>query len=201
MSYVQHDESDLLVPALELEDKFYREGYDLGIADGRRAGLIEGRAFGIEKGFEKYVSMGRLNGRASIWAGRLPTEKASDTESVSKLPLYKQVEQIEQSRQVASKSDLVLEAGPILAISPRWESNVRTLYALTEMGSLSTDNDEATIAEFDDRLRRAEGKLKVIEKSTGEASSKSLGSSQNQKKDKQTIGGNIEDISVLSARH
>ena len=66
-------EADPFDSLLSLEDKFYKEGYDLGVSDGTHAGLIEGRLFGLERGFEKYVSMGNLYGRAVIWTGRLPT--------------------------------------------------------------------------------------------------------------------------------
>ena len=65
-------DSDPFDDLLSLEDKFYKEGYDLGVSDGERAGRVEGRLFGLEKGFEKYAAMGRLHGRAIIWAGRLP---------------------------------------------------------------------------------------------------------------------------------
>ena len=64
---------------LSLEDKFHKEGYDLGITDGDREGLIEGRLFGLKQGFEKYAAMGKLHGRAMIWAGRLPSSKAGTT--------------------------------------------------------------------------------------------------------------------------
>ncbi|KAF1820179.1 DUF1715-domain-containing protein, partial [Dissoconium aciculare CBS 342.82] len=52
---------------LDLEEQFYSEGYNLGVADGARTGRIEGRIFGLEKGFEKFLEAGRLHGRAIIW--------------------------------------------------------------------------------------------------------------------------------------
>lgn len=69
---------DLFDSILHLEDDFYREGYALGEADGAPAGRLEGRAFGLEKGFEKYAEMGRLHGKAVIWASRLQRQRRAD---------------------------------------------------------------------------------------------------------------------------
>src|SRR5882762_2032425 len=68
-------EDDPFESVLDLEETYYQEGYDLGVADGSRAGQIEGRVFGIEKGFEKFAAMGMLHGRAAVWASRLPRKK------------------------------------------------------------------------------------------------------------------------------
>lgn len=51
---------------------------------------------------------------------------------------------------------------------PRLQKHILTLYALVEPASLSIQNTEAAVSDFDDRLRRAEGKVKIIERITGE---------------------------------
>ena len=77
----QVDEStDPFDAVLGLEEEFFQKGYKLGLTDGERAGRIEGRAFGLEKGFEKYMAMGRLNGKAQVWAGKLNFTTESDKE-------------------------------------------------------------------------------------------------------------------------
>jgi len=43
------------------------------------------------------------------------------------------------------------------------DKHVRTLYALSELESLSTQNIEDAVSEFDDRFKRAVAKVKVIE--------------------------------------
>ena len=206
-------DSDPFDDLLSLEDKFYKEGYDLGVSDGERAGLVEGRLFGLEKGFEKYAAMGKLHGRAIIWAGRLPEmksqvdvggkggEKKSATTSIETLSAQR--EEDEPASEGASCKVHSLPA------NPRLETHIRTLYALTEPGSLSTENSEDSVSDFDDRLKRAEGKTKIIEKLTGEVVSgkmseeSSLGEQdalQNARTNKKGDGG-IEDISSLHARH
>lgn len=210
MSTTQDDPFDSL---LTLEDTFYKEGYDLGVSDGTRAGLIEGRLFGLEKGFEKYASMGKLYGRAVIWTGRLPISRevhvpesqdatAADTKSIESL-----------SGQKTGRGDVQPQIAelpgqtsvPGLAANKRLEKQIRTLYALTEPESLSTDNDEISVSEFDDRFTRAEGKIKVIERVTGETTSQDVlgnfpsnasGLEAKYGKFKRGDGG-IEDISSL----
>lgn len=176
---MQGTEDDLFDGLLELEDTFYHEGYDVGVADGKRAGLVEGRIFGLEKGFEKYASMGRLHGKAMIWAGRLPPAHANDQHAHhdahhAKDAIATEGRGLREWRQKPSRSSaanapyaLVL---PALVDNLRLEKHIRTLYALVEPSSLSTGNTEDAVSDFDDRLKRAEGKLKIIEKITGETS-------------------------------
>ena len=205
-------DSDPFDDLLSLEDKFYKEGYDLGVSDGERAGLVEGRLFGLEKGFEKYAAMGRLHGRAEIWAGRLPEIKSRvDVESKDgeKENATTSVENVSaqggQDEPASKGASCKLHSLPA---NPRLESHIRTLYALTEPGSLSTENTEDSVSDFDDRLKRAEGKIKIIERLTGEVVSGEMSESssgeqsamQNARTRKKGDGG-IEDISSLHVRH
>ena len=202
-------EPDPFDDLLSLEDKFYKEGYDLGVSDGERAGRVEGRLFGLEKGFEKYAAMGKLHGRAIIWAGRLPEIK-SQVDAESKGGAKKSTTtNTEQSGQEEFAWKGPSYKAHSLPDNPRLESHIRTLYALTEPGSLSTANSEDSVSDFDDRLKRAEGKIKIIEKLTGEvvpsemSEETSLGGHsvlQKGRTNKKGDGG-IEDISSLHARH
>ncbi|AEO57065.1 hypothetical protein MYCTH_2302812 [Thermothelomyces thermophilus ATCC 42464] len=60
---------------------------------------------------------------------------------------------------------------PPLPDNPRLRKHVTTLYALAETESLSTENTDEAVDDFDDRLRRAQGRFKVIERMTGEGDS------------------------------
>jgi hypothetical protein len=196
-------ESDPFDDLLGLEDRFYNEGFQLGTTDGAKAGRIEGRVFGLEKGFEKYVEMGRLHGKSLVWVGRLSKNQVSATEA-SEIPVGANTEETASSLNKDSSSSATL---PSLPSNPRLEKHIKILYALAESVSLSTDNSEDAVSDFDDRLKRATGKVKIIEKLVGEegfapASSAgangSLGSQQNA-----NSGGdsNIEDMNILKARH
>jgi hypothetical protein len=57
---------------------------------------------------------------------------------------------------------------PSLPKSQRLERHLKVLHALSESESLSTENTEEAVSDFDDRLKRAEGKAKIIERLVGE---------------------------------
>lgn len=194
---MSNTEDDTFDAVFTLEDTFYKEGYDQGVSDGNREGLIKGRLFGLEKGFEKYVEMGKLYGRAVIWMGRLPTPgdvpvperqdaPAADTEMPER-PVMQESSRGDvqpQRAEVPGRTNI-----PRLAANKRLEKHIQMLYALTEPESLSTDNDENSVSEFDDRFTRAECKIKLIEKMTGETASQD------------TLGHSPSSLSGLEAKH
>lgn len=199
-------ESDPFDDLLGLEEQFYNEGYQLGSDDGAKAGRIEGRVFGLEKGFEKYVESGRLHGKSLVWAGRLPGKRNPDR-SISHSIVGKNTSESMSSNTGRGATGSALYGGlPDLADNPRLEKHVRTLYALTEPASLSTENTEDSVSDFDDRLKRSLAKLKIIERLIGEDGAMMFGEGG-----ATAISGpvavdwsgetNIEDISVLKARH
>lgn len=150
---------------LNLEEDFYSEGYEQGVADGARAGRIEGRAFGIEKGFEKFIEAGRLHGKSIVWANRLPQAQqpprgAATSPSAASAPL----------------GDNKQQALPVLSGGgARLEKNIVTLHALVEPDTLSTENTDDAVNDFDDRVKRAQGKARVIERHVGEDTGLSAG--------------------------
>ena len=174
-------EDDPFDSVLDLEEIYYQEGYNLGIADGSRAGRIEGRVFGIEKGFEKFAAMGMLHGRAAVWASRLPRKKEQGKDNERKATIAQ--DEVTSSSLEASLNNLiptnsealvpaedgVVASGlPPLAVNPRLERHIQTLFALVEPETFSTENTEESVADFDDRLKRAGAKAKVIERIVGE---------------------------------
>ena len=177
-------EGDPLDSLLRLEDNFYQEGFCVGVQDGKRAGLIDGRLYGLEHGFEKYVAMGTLHGRAAVWAGRI----SSSDDNPEQFEGFRDGKPTKEDDEIIKRLD-----------NPRLRAHVRTLYALTEPDSLATVNSEDAVTDFDDRLKRAEGKFKIIKKLTGETNQDYDNGSREGSKG--TGDGGIEDISVLSVRH
>jgi len=144
---------DPLEDVFNLEDRFYQQGYTQGLQDGTAAGRAEGRSFGMQKGFEKFVESGRLASRAVVWANRMPSNKEEAGPSS------------EAADGVASP-----ERGcrlPPIASNARLDKNVRLLYALVEPDTLSTENTDEAVQDFDDRVKRAQGKAKVVERMVG----------------------------------
>lgn len=159
---------DLFDSLLDLEGQYYQEGYDLGVKDGTQAGLLEGRLFGLEKGFEKYLAMGRLHGRSVLWAGMLPQCRRgkSSNGDVSQVAIAGGTQKCPQHEILPAADTL-----PTTQSNIRLEKHIRMLYALTEPSSLSKENNEDSVSDFDDRLKRADGKIKMIENLLGESDS------------------------------
>ncbi|KAJ6131039.1 hypothetical protein N7523_001499 [Penicillium sp. IBT 18751x] len=188
-------ETNLLDSLLDLEEQFYNEGYELGAADGAKAGYTEGSVFAVEKGFEKFVEMGRLYGKALVWAQRLADSKSPKT---SQQPLSQSVTTDSLSLEPSISKDM-----PSLpSHSARLIRNLETLLELVDPASLDMTNTEEAVNDVDERLKGAAVKAKLIQRAMGE-SEEPLGTSS-MAKDGQKPGdgtGSIEDISSLNIRH
>lgn len=150
--------SDPFDDVLNLEDQYYDQGYKQGYDDGFQAGKTEGRSVGLKTGFEKFLEAGRLQSKATVWANRIPSlQKANDSEQLGPRKREGTLENTE------AESSL-----PVLNGNQRLEKNVTSLYALVEPGTLSTENNDEAVNDFDDRVKRAQGKMKIIERIVGE---------------------------------
>ncbi len=191
-------DNDPLESLFGLEDRFYNDGFRLGVKDGKRAGRIEGQIFGIEKGFEKFVVAGRLHGRCAIWRGRMGN--------------IEREEENKTERKEEQQQPLNLQT-PSLPDNPRLAKHIQALQALVDPKSMSYENNEDAISDYEDRLKRAKAKMKVIEKIVGEASwdeqsegqkrTDAEGDSKNGEKKldgTEFSEGNIEDIKNLNVR-
>jgi hypothetical protein len=173
---------------LGLEEQFYDDGYRQGLEDGVEAGRIEGRTFGLEKGFEKYVESGRLYGKSLIWANRMPSFRYGSNNST-------QPPMSADSSEPLNGLLLPPRKLPYLLDNIRLSRHIKTLHALAESESLSTENTEEAVSDFDDRCKRAQAKSKIIERMAGENKGDSEGQARS------SGDGSIEDVSVLNARH
>ncbi|KAK1836006.1 hypothetical protein QBC39DRAFT_340200 [Podospora conica] len=158
---------------LNLEEKFYQDGYRQGQEDGVKAGRAEGRGLGLEKGYQKFFESGRLFGRAIVWANRLPSAAKPSQQTKGPSPDTVQHAPVtatpSQSQEVQDQEQQQL---PPLPNNPRLEKHITVLYALAETESLSTENTDEAVNDFDDRLKRAQGKAKIIERMVGEVPAK-----------------------------
>lgn len=60
--------------SLDLEETYYREGFEEGTRDGEKQGLIEGRIYGSELSYERFLALGLLYGKISIWKCKYTNE-------------------------------------------------------------------------------------------------------------------------------
>ncbi|KAK3645749.1 hypothetical protein LTR56_008936 [Elasticomyces elasticus] len=138
-----NNNNDPFATLLNLEDQYHTEGYNLGFTDGSLAGRIEGRLFGLEKGFTKFTEMGRMNGRAAIWTARLPPTQTQG-------------------------SNVVVNLLQPLSGSDRLKKHITRLTELTDPDSLETKNTEDAVDECEERLAGARSKFTLIARIVGE---------------------------------
>jgi hypothetical protein len=197
------DDKDPFDQLLGLEDEYYQQGYELGKSDGTTAGLVEGRLFGFEKGFDKFFAMSKIHGKAMVWASRLAQKSDSPEKSAGarSWPLASTATDDAQSSREAPLRTVL----PPLPGNPRLGKHIRVMQALAEPESLSTRNGEEAVSEFDDRFRRAVAKARIVEKIVGEhadlvGADLSLGSEEGSLLPR-TGEDNIENTNILQARH
>lgn len=191
----------MLDSLLELEEKFYKEGYDLGLSDGAQAGYTEGSVFAVEKGFDKLLELGRLYGKALVWAQRLadsipPRNQTGETEDSTGTTFG--------DNRSGVSDEFVIEPAlcqgmPGLPEGSRLAKNIQTLLSLLDPATLSLENTEDAISETEDKLKTASLKAKLIQRALGERDD-----IPHSGRDAQMQGdgsGSIEDISSLSIRH
>ena len=184
---------------LGLEDKFYEEGYKLGISDGKTAGLSEGRLFGLEKGFEKFFTMGEMHGKATVLTARL-------RETNDRIENALEVQEFDTAKVLAAPSDHRRDNSRKSMTelrflqNPRLAAHVRVLRTLTGTEDLSTVNREEDVEDFESKMKKAEAKLKIIEKITGEMDLIEADSTSSTTQTKRG-DGSIEDVSSLHVRH
>lgn len=193
------DHYDLLDGLLDVEEGLYQEGYDLGIADGLEAGYTEGSVFAVEKGFEKFLEMGRLYGKSLVWAQRLVSRDDSRGIADNANP----PEDEEDGKGNAEPHSLGPSAcdnmAPLAQISSRLAKNINSLVELVDPASLAVQNTEDAISDAEERYRGALVKAKLIQRVLGECEG-----SLDLDSDPSTTGdgtANIEDISSLTIRH
>lgn len=186
--------TNLLDSLLDLEEQFYQEGFDLGAADGAQAGYIEGSVFAVEKGYEKFVEMGRLYGKALVWAQRLGDKKpaeSSDTPSTNR-----------DNPLAAVDPTICTEMAGRPPHSSRLIRNLYTLLELVDPASLDMTNSEEAVNDVDERLKGAAVKAKLIQRAMGEHEEALVAPAEGM--EAQSLGdgtGSIEDISSLRIRH
>jgi len=154
---------------LDLENDYYKEGYDAGVADSAYAGMIEGKVFGIEKGYEKALELGKLHGRALVWEGRFPQSKLRDPvdpveteKTCADSAIMIQPSEAQRLREILQNLAPVPENG-------RLRRHLEALFTMSDGGTVARDNSDHAVTEFDDRIARANAKAKVIANIVGES--------------------------------
>jgi hypothetical protein len=186
---------DILDSVLNLEEASYQAGFEQGKADGLEVGFREGKLFGVEKGYLKAVEMGKLYGRALVLNACL-----SDPNPIGEDPV--DPSQFETASSTGSESMFSnMPSLPTIPENPRLKKHVETLLKLTDPHTLSLENTDEAVAEFDDRMKKATAKAKVIDKLIAEPYHMSIsGEATASNSQSSARSGNIEELSNPAAR-
>jgi hypothetical protein len=150
---------------LELEDGFYKEGFEAGVTDSEYAGLIEGKVFGIEKGYEKALEIGKARGRALVWQRRLDQDFGGKTENMSSTNGQDSTQSLISG---TGLSGVVSTLAPI-ASNARLKKHIDFLLSVTDSDSIAKDNSDDSVGEMDERITKVGTRMKMISKMVGES--------------------------------
>ena len=131
---------------LNLEEQYYLQGYNEGYRDGIASGKLEGHSLGFKTGFEKFSELGFLAGQATIWA------QACGISGI-----------ISEPNLTPSSTSSPIEPPIASNSTAKLKMHIRDLYALVRPDSLHTENTDQAMIDLEDRLKRAQGKARVIE--------------------------------------
>lgn len=156
-----------------LEDKFYQDGFQSGLADGEEAGCREGQVFGFEKGFERSLAAGRLYGRSTVWGARVQCLQTSTPQQLgdaqeSRIEAEAPAALGPATGDLSHRNKTSLPTQMHLSDNPRLVRHIQTLCALVNPEDLSFENNEEAISNLDNRLKRGEAKAKLIERMVDE---------------------------------
>ena len=193
---------DVLDSVLNLEEASYQAGFDEGKADGAEAGWAEGIGFGIEKGYEKALEMGKLHGRALMLNACLADPVLISNDAEDQAPIAPAVATThDDSKREDDDTAPKMPDLPTLPANPRLKKHVETLLKLTEPQTLSTDNSDEAVDQFDDRMKKAVAKAKIIDKLIAEPYNLTVSSGSGEQTSQSAAGsGNIEELSNLAVR-
>ena len=171
---------------LELENDFYKEGFEAGVADSAYAGLVEGKLFGIEKGYEKALELGKARGRSLVWQQRLTNSSSTSTNAESGSTV------IDVSSKEVDKTAMLSDMSKLdpLPSNSRLQKHVAFLMTVTDPVSIPKDNSDESVSAVDERITKIRARIKLMSNSVGEALTPAA-----------TAATGIEDATGLSARH
>lgn len=193
---------DILDSVLDLEETSYQAGFEEGKADGLEAGYTEGRVFGIERGYHKALEMGKLHGRALMLNACLFDPNPMPDSGLDPSPFESAVVTTQDSRPGNDNHALDPSSLPTLPENSRLKKHVETLLKLTDPQTLSEENTAEAVEAFDDRMKKAVAKAKIIDRMIAEPYNMSVLGEPIKNESQPTAGsGNIEELNNAAVRH
>ena len=192
---------EILDSVLDLEDASYQAGFDEGKADGAEAGYTEGKIFGIERGYQKALEMGKLHGRALMLNACLSDPNPIPEHAISPSVVATDDVTASESRPDDGNTASGMPSLPSLPENPRLKKHIETLLRLTDILTLSVENSDKAVDEFDDRMKKAIAKAKVIDKLIADPYNLTVtGYVTEYSSQPAAVSGNIEELGNAAVR-
>lgn len=193
---------DLLDSVLDLEETSYQAGFDEGKADGAQAAFTEGLTLGMERGYQKALEMGKLHGRALMLNACLFDPNPTSVDDQADLCVTASASATSSKSLGNDDADtLSITSLPSLPDNPRLKKHVDILLKLTDPETLSADNSDEAVDAFDERMKKAIAKAKVIDKLIDEPYGLTVSGEAMLGKSQPAAGsGNIEELNNPAAR-
>jgi Essential protein Yae1, N terminal len=192
---------DILDSVLDLEEAAYQAGFEEGKADGAEAGYTEGRTFGFEKGYQKALEMGKLHGRALMLEACMANPNLISKHTANPSLVEPTTATTSTSTPQIPHAASDTPKPPILQGNPRLKKQIELLLKLTDPDTLPTENSDEAVEEFDDRMRKAMAKAKVIDRMIAGPYNFTISGQATETQSPPTAGsGNIEELSNAAVR-
>lgn len=128
---------------LDLEDSYYKQGFQEGQTESVRSQFKEGKIYGLQTGFQRFLVVGYIEGMMSFWRSlddsRITLHLAQLAEMVENIPTTNGDQEVEKYEKAVSRA----------------RNKIRVIATITK------SNDR--IAKLDSLLKEVGGSLQVSE--------------------------------------
>ncbi|CDR47448.1 CYFA0S32e00430g1_1 [Cyberlindnera fabianii] len=144
---------------LNLEEQFYQEGFREGQAESTKKSYIEGKEYGLQFGFQKFVLMGEVNAIVELLANGLvgePLSSQAESNLSQMRELLDQIKMDNESENVLESQRIMIKVKNKLRVLSNLIKKQVTLNQLNDMANhvsgVEKEKTQANIALNDDGM-------------------------------------------------
>ncbi|QLQ78767.1 hypothetical protein HG537_0B01160 [Torulaspora globosa] len=135
---------------LNLEQQFYQEGYEQGLSEKAKENYIEGKQFGLQVGFQRFVILGQIQGIVEVL-------KSSLVDGSSILKNVESIERLLADIQMSNDDDAVAEYESVIV---KVRNKLRNVL-LSLHRQCGRAGDPLTLESIEEASTRVAGQLKA----------------------------------------
>ncbi|OWB59908.1 hypothetical protein B5S31_g338 [[Candida] boidinii] len=143
------DEDDFnLDSVLNLEEKYYEDGFKEGQLAGKKNLLKEGKELGIQTGFQRFLLLGQFNSLVNKWLLTVEEHINTDGHETSKDIKGKERNWVKLKSQI--------------------ESVRRLIHSIIENDTVTLSNSSADVVLFENVLKQSRAKIRTLSSTMGD---------------------------------